>query len=180
MRRENGKVLVTYTINREGKPEDVRVVSSTFPELGLDVARALASWRYEPARSNGQPLAVKVRQTFHFEIRGEERPLQEVKKTTPLDKYIAEVGDLIRKKWSRLVEERLKDSSIGIVVLNFRITSQGTVKNIEVVSNSGNDALSKLTIETIQSVELPPIPASVRSKLHNGVLDALDFTFTVY
>ena len=160
LRKENGQVVVSFTIDAQGRPKDIRVVSASFTEMGSDVTRAVETWRFVPAKTNGVPVAVPVRQTFNFVLRGTAKPPDNREPKTPIERYVKEVNERIGQKWFSSIEQRVNDPSlgIGIVVLQFDVTLGGHIQNIKIVSNSGNEILAKLTVETLKGVVLLPFP----------------------
>ncbi|EWH11011.1 TonB family protein [Catenovulum agarivorans DS-2] len=55
-----GWVRVNFTVNEEGKVEDVKIVSAS-PEQVFDEStrRAVAKWRYQPPKVNSQPTRIE-------------------------------------------------------------------------------------------------------------------------
>lgn len=53
------KLVVTGVINKEGKPENLRVISSPNPLLIQPLLDSLAKWTFQPAEANGEPVPVK-------------------------------------------------------------------------------------------------------------------------
>lgn len=66
---QSGAVTLSFVVDVDGSVQDVYVVESeppgVFDEAALD---AVDSWRFEPGRHEGAPVAVRVRQTLHFEL----------------------------------------------------------------------------------------------------------------
>lgn len=63
-----GSVLLWLVVGRDGLPKDVRIVRSV--GLGLD-ERALAavrSWRFDPGRKDGQPVATQINVEVSFRL----------------------------------------------------------------------------------------------------------------
>jgi len=60
-----GVVVIDALVDATGKVTDMRVISG-FPRLTQAAMDALRTWKYEPARLDGQPIAMhmKVRITF--------------------------------------------------------------------------------------------------------------------
>lgn len=65
-----GDVVVNARITATGTLEDLRIERSLDKIYGLDdkAIEAVKQWRYEPARRNGQPFAVRVNVTVKFEL----------------------------------------------------------------------------------------------------------------
>ncbi len=59
-----GTCLLELVVGADGKPRDVRVTRPL--GLGLDeqAVKAVKKWEFEPARKDGQPIAVKM----HIEV----------------------------------------------------------------------------------------------------------------
>lgn len=56
---QEGWACLQYTINSEGRVENVDVVATSYPEFGGWAARRLSADVYEPARRNGKPIAFR-------------------------------------------------------------------------------------------------------------------------
>jgi len=64
-----GSVQVEFTINADGRTEDIIVISSAPATIFNRAARrAVKRWHFSPAMLNGRPVAVKSRQSIKFEI----------------------------------------------------------------------------------------------------------------
>lgn len=62
-------VFVTYDVNSEGLPENVRVRESSDPCFEDAVVAAVRRWRFEPRRVNGKRAAqTDLESTFRFEL----------------------------------------------------------------------------------------------------------------
>jgi TonB family protein len=55
-----GTVVVEYTVDATGVPQNVQVVNAADKETGERVAAAVRNVRYTPGKLNGQPVAVPV------------------------------------------------------------------------------------------------------------------------
>lgn len=64
-----GKVVMQFTVDTDGRVQDASVVRSEpddrFNEAAME---ALRQWRFEPARKDGEPVAVEARQAIRFEM----------------------------------------------------------------------------------------------------------------
>jgi len=64
-----GVSLVRFTVTEEGRVRDVEVVASLpISQFGEASARAVRSWRYEPATQDGVPVEDEVTVQFEFEL----------------------------------------------------------------------------------------------------------------
>lgn len=68
-RRQEGQVVVEFTINAEGGTEDVTVVEAT-PRGVFDseARRAVARWTFQPALRDGRPVPQRIRHTLEFKL----------------------------------------------------------------------------------------------------------------
>jgi len=66
-RRIEGFVLLGFVVDREGALKDVRVLDwKGSREFCKPAAEALAQWTFEPGRSRGKPVSVRLSQRFIF------------------------------------------------------------------------------------------------------------------
>ena len=65
---QDGMTLrVRLTINEQGQASEVRVLSSTDPQLNRRIVKAVEQWHFEPAMRDGK--AVKVRAVMPIELK---------------------------------------------------------------------------------------------------------------
>jgi TonB family protein len=65
---EAGSATISYVIDEDGRTKDFYIVSATFKYFGSHAAYAVKRWRFAPARKDGKPVAVKIVQTFNYEV----------------------------------------------------------------------------------------------------------------
>jgi TonB family protein len=62
-----GFVVVGFTLNVEGVPQDITIVESSPPRtFDQSARRAVARWRFQPVVVNGQPVERKVQRRIDF------------------------------------------------------------------------------------------------------------------
>jgi TonB family protein len=67
--RVEGKVEMQFTVNTDGRVQDVTVLNSEPADIFDAVAvEAIKAWRFEPARKDGGPVPVQTKQTIKFEM----------------------------------------------------------------------------------------------------------------
>ncbi len=66
--RYQGSVLLWAVIGPDGTPRDVRVARSLGMGLDQKAIEAVRKWRFEPARKNGQPVAVQINIEVNFRL----------------------------------------------------------------------------------------------------------------
>ncbi len=71
MRQIEGHVVVEFVVSPGGHAERIEVISSEPGNVFRTVAvRAVERWRFSPGTREGQPVAVRVRQTIRFQLEG--------------------------------------------------------------------------------------------------------------
>ena len=66
--RIEGDATFEFTINEEGKTEDLELVEATHSEFADATRRVLSKWRFTPAKLNGEPIALEVEQTIQYRL----------------------------------------------------------------------------------------------------------------
>lgn len=65
-----GFVTLEFVIGADGRVSDARVTESVPAGIFDDASvRAAGSWRFQPGKMDGRPVAVKVRQTLNFKLK---------------------------------------------------------------------------------------------------------------
>lgn len=68
-RRIEGEVSVLFTVNVNGRTQDIEVLSSTPDDVFTAAAvRSVSRWRFSPALKAGRPVPVRVRQVIRFKM----------------------------------------------------------------------------------------------------------------
>jgi TonB family protein len=62
-----GKVTVEFTVDENGRPQDLKVIESAGDVLDAAVVDAIKVWEFTPARKNGVPVKVKWQWTQTFQ-----------------------------------------------------------------------------------------------------------------
>lgn len=65
-RREKGFVSIICTIGLDGRASDFEVESMTNPAFAYEAMRAIAKWKWAPAKKDGHAVVQKVRVPMHF------------------------------------------------------------------------------------------------------------------
>ncbi len=64
-----GRVLVEYVVEKDGRVNEVRVVESVSPEIDEEAIRVISTLkRFYPAFKNGKPLRILYRQPIKFSL----------------------------------------------------------------------------------------------------------------
>lgn len=65
-----GDVIVELLIDKQGKVRSARVIKSPSPLLDEPARSALLQYEFSPALKGGEPVAVKIKYTYTFELSG--------------------------------------------------------------------------------------------------------------
>lgn len=63
-----GTVEVIFVVSHSGTVTAIDVVRSPHPSLTAEVKKAIAGWRFKPARNKGVPVNVRLRQVLDFRL----------------------------------------------------------------------------------------------------------------
>lgn len=61
-----GVAMMAFIVDEEGMPREVQVGSASDEAFGEAGKEAISTWRFSPARKNGQPVACLIRQRIEF------------------------------------------------------------------------------------------------------------------
>ena len=64
--RISGTVLIGLVVSSRGLPVDVHVVRSLDKEVDQNAVDVVREWRFEPARKENQPVAVRITVEIRF------------------------------------------------------------------------------------------------------------------
>ena len=64
-----GYCVLSLVVGTDGLPRDIRVVRSLGMGLDEKSIEAVQKWKFEPARKDGQPVAVRIKVETSFRIR---------------------------------------------------------------------------------------------------------------
>jgi protein TonB len=64
--RHWGYAVVEFNVTADGTTSEVRPVVATAYSFARAATIAVQRWRFAPARKNGQPVVVRMRQPFTF------------------------------------------------------------------------------------------------------------------
>jgi TonB family protein len=63
-----GTCLLWLVVDAEGKPRDIRVQRVLGMGLDEEAIKAVKTWTFEPARKDGQPVAVQINVEVSFRL----------------------------------------------------------------------------------------------------------------
>jgi TonB family protein len=63
-----GKVVLGFTIDQSGVPQDIQVKRSLYPSLDQAAIEAVREWRFTPAMKNGQAVSMWVESEINFNL----------------------------------------------------------------------------------------------------------------
>lgn len=98
---------------------------------------------------------------------------------TPLGRYRKALSEAIGSRWYYYTTSRIDLISLGAARLRFYVKADGSVEDIEIISNTSNASFGTFTLQAILEAEIPPIPPDIVQTLENNRLE-VEYTFTVY
>jgi TonB family protein len=60
------KVVLIVVVDRDGYPGRIEVAKGASKELNKKAVDAIKKWKFEPAKKNGEPVAVKISVEINF------------------------------------------------------------------------------------------------------------------
>jgi periplasmic protein TonB len=64
--RISGTVLIGLVVTSKGEPKEVHVVKSLEKDVDQSAVDAVMKWRFDPAKKEGKPVAVRVSVEIRF------------------------------------------------------------------------------------------------------------------
>lgn len=65
-----GSVILTLVVDREGKPQDIKIWRSLYPSMDQAAIEAARQMRFEPGLKDGQPVSETLLVEFYFSLQG--------------------------------------------------------------------------------------------------------------
>ncbi len=66
-----GKAVIRFVVDSEGKVHDARVVEATHPDFGKAAATAVSGWKFKPGIKDGRPVNTRMQTPIMFTIKEE-------------------------------------------------------------------------------------------------------------
>lgn len=67
--KTSGTVVLQLIVTPEGTVRDLHVIKSLTPDLDNQAVSVVQTWKFEPAKKDGQPVAVQIKVEADFRIR---------------------------------------------------------------------------------------------------------------
>jgi TonB family protein len=67
--KKGGSVILELIVTPGGTTRDVSVIKSLSPDLDKQAVSTIRTWKFEPAKKDGQPVAVQIKVEVTFHIR---------------------------------------------------------------------------------------------------------------
>lgn len=98
---------------------------------------------------------------------------------TPLGVYKRQVNSAIGSRWYYYVREQRDLIAFGSVKVSYAVTSGGKIVDVQVVSNTSNEALANICKRSIREAEIGPPPEEAQASMSRDRLE-FDLNFTYY
>ncbi|MEX0748017.1 MAG: M56 family metallopeptidase [Rhodothermales bacterium] len=180
-----GRVIVQFIVDEEGRVEDVKAVNNLHPDLDAAAVAAVRSAKFKPGLQDGQPVKVKMSLPMTFKLGGAAAaPAPAKAPSAPqvsddgtyaiVDQMPELIGGLQGLMTGLKYPEIASKAGIeGRVVVQFTVDKQGAVKDAHVVTGMGA-GLDEEALRVIRQARFEP-------GVHKGepveVRMALPFTF---
>ena len=157
-----GRVIVTFVVERDGSIADVRVVKSVDPSLDKEAVRVVKSMpRWIPGKQKGSAVRVKYTVPVTFKLAGEPKNNQNVavkKRTTEFPKFPG--GKEAQNEWilkNLKYPKESKNLKQFTVAMNCYVEVDGSLTDVRVASRGLHDdgidpAFGKEAIRVIESM----------------------------
>jgi hypothetical protein len=89
------------------------------------------------------------------------------------------LNDSIGARWYRAVENNVNDLAVGTVRCSFRLSPDGRVENLKVVSNTSNSLLADISVRAIKDAKLPRVPKNVLKEQGHNWMEMAHSDFTI-
>jgi TonB family protein len=63
-----GKCLVSFIVDQQGMPKNIRIIQSLDTGLDQNAMDAVAKYRFKPAMRNGEPVSVVLTSEVNFQL----------------------------------------------------------------------------------------------------------------
>jgi TonB family protein len=94
---------------------------------------------------------------------------------TPQGRFRKAVEDAVGSRWYYYMRDKRDLVNFGSVRISFDVRSDGRVEDVKVISNSSNETLASLSLQSIIDANLPPMPEDLAPMLAG---DPMEFTLT--
>lgn len=98
---------------------------------------------------------------------------------TPQGRYKKLLEDAIGSRWYHYTASKIDLISIGTTSVTFEIEADGSVKNLRMTENTGNEASASIALRSIQETKFPPIPEDLLATLPEGRF-TMEESFTIF
>jgi len=98
---------------------------------------------------------------------------------TPQGRYKKLLEDAIGSRWYHYTAEKMDLISIGTTSVTFDVEADGSVHNLRMTENTGNEASASIALRSIQETKFPPIPEDLLAALPQGRF-TMEESFTIF
>jgi outer membrane biosynthesis protein TonB len=98
---------------------------------------------------------------------------------TPAGRYRKLLEDAIGSRWYYYVKAQTDLISIGTTTITFDVASDGSVENLRIVENTGNESSAGIALRSIQETKFPPIPEELHETFPDGRF-TMEESFTIF
>jgi len=152
--RLSGNVVIEFTVDEEGRVQDMRVVTSTHRAFEKAALAALREWRFEPGVRNGRPVKTKIRLPIAFN--SEETGLEPIGMTkadaTDVQETLPVPTRMVLPEYPAGMLEAGEGGRVDVIVF---VTDEGKLAESDVISST-DDRLERPTLDAIRGWVFTP------------------------
>lgn len=163
-----GRVTLSFTVNRQGRPVDIRILSAQPPGLFDQAARkAVHQWRFTPAMRGGHKVTAQVTQTLVFRPPSGRKPAPTTPTLSLASHQQAPRLRTVPIHALRLVAPQYPPTAYrrgiqGTVTIEFTIEPNGHTANIHVVNAHPQRIFNLAAIRAVKQWRFAPPAKSIR------------------
>lgn len=158
-----GRVVVTFTVTKEGTIDNIKIVRSAGNEaLDAEAVRALKAAlteKWTPGTVGGEPVDCYYTLPVMFNTKKEAAGETAPKKSEPytsvenMPQYPGGERAMLQALMDELKypETPFKEGIGGYTVVHFTVTKNGTIENIKIVKSSGNEELDTEAVRALKA-----------------------------
>lgn len=125
LRYRGGEVRAAFTIDEQGRTRNVRVIESTEPDHNDSVLSTLRRWRFEPARVDNQPVAIRVEQPISFnEVLVFDGGEEQLEVTEP---------SILTSPQAVFPTQQLFERTSGFALVRVHLDPDGSIRQVETI-----------------------------------------------
>src|SRR5579862_1722516 len=158
--REQGKTTLSFRIGTDGIPKNVAVTAgSGYADLDDAATKCVATWRYQPAIADGNPVEVDWKATVEWSM-----PAGKTVYVTASHGHMAAAAQHQDPVGSQVCHNPTRPAApLGTTsTVMFWVLADGSITHLKLIRSSGNEKLDNFALECASQWRYTPWPGSAR------------------